>query len=78
IITQHPYVLKQSIKITGIPLDATEHRIKTIFSKFGKIVRIFMETKNFWQQATITYSIDMDFNTLKDKYGVFVLNDIVR
>ncbi|CAI2200360.1 1685_t:CDS:1, partial [Funneliformis geosporum] len=30
------------------------------------------------QQATITYSIDTDFNALKKKYRVFVLNDMVR
>ncbi|CAI2188189.1 19054_t:CDS:2 [Funneliformis geosporum] len=85
IITQHPYILKQSIKavlswdiVTEISLDATEYRIKTIFSKFEKIVCYFMETKNLWQQATITYSIDTDFNALKGKYRVFVLNDMVR
>ncbi|CAI2185018.1 20481_t:CDS:2 [Funneliformis geosporum] len=74
IITQHLYVPYQSIKVTEIPLDATEHRIKMIFSKFGKIVRFFMEIKNLWQQATITYSNDTDFKTLKNKYRVFVLN----
>ncbi|CAI2198899.1 456_t:CDS:1, partial [Funneliformis geosporum] len=78
IITQHLYVPKQLIKVTEIPLDATEYSNKTIFSKYEKIVRFFMETKNLWQQATITYSNNTDFNSLKNKHGVFVLNDIVR
>ncbi|CAI2201578.1 17966_t:CDS:1, partial [Funneliformis geosporum] len=49
-----PYIPTQSIKVTEISLDATEHRIRTTFSQFGKIVRFHMETKNMWQQATIT------------------------
>ena len=78
IVPKHPYVPQQSVKVTEIPLDATELRIKKIFSRFGKIVRFAMETKNLWQQATITYDSDANFTELKKGYGVFILNDMVR
>ena len=78
IIPIHPYVPAQSIKVTEIPLDATEHRIKTVFSKFGKIVRFSMNTKNMWQQATITFDANTNFKGLKQIFGTFILNDMVR
>ncbi|CAI2193989.1 15193_t:CDS:2, partial [Funneliformis geosporum] len=56
---------------------ATEHRIRTVFSKLGKIVRLTMDTKNLWQQATITYSADSNFDNIKKGHGLFVLNDMV-
>ncbi|CAI2192448.1 6297_t:CDS:2, partial [Funneliformis geosporum] len=37
-----------------------------------------IETKNMWQQATITFAEDANFKGLKACYGLFVLNDIVR
>ncbi|CAI2182676.1 10066_t:CDS:2 [Funneliformis geosporum] len=73
-----PYVLARSIKVTEIPLDSTEHRIKMKFTRFGTIIRFTIETKNMWQQATITFAEDANFMELKNCYGLFVLNDIVR
>ncbi|CAI2188132.1 4949_t:CDS:2, partial [Funneliformis geosporum] len=67
-----------SIRVTEIPLDSTEYRIKMKFAKFGMIVHFTMETKNMWQQATITFAEDANFKGLKDCYGFFVLNDMVR
>jgi hypothetical protein len=78
IIPKHPYVPEQSIRVTEIPLDATEHRIRTVFSKFGKIVHFSSYTKNMWQQATITYDTNTDFKELRKKFGTFILNDMVR
>jgi len=78
VVRTQPFIPAKSIKVTEIPLDATEHRIKTTFAKFGKIVRFTMETKNMWQQATITFADDANFQGLKDCYGTFVLNDMVR
>ena len=37
-----------------------------------------METKNLWQQATITYDNNANFTELKKGHGVFILNDMVR
>ncbi|CAI2196593.1 4515_t:CDS:1, partial [Funneliformis geosporum] len=48
------------------------------FSKLGKIVRLTMDTKNLWQQVTITYSADSNFDNIKKGHGLFVLNDMVR
>ena len=78
VVPKHPFIPQQSIKVTEIPLDTTEIRIKKIFSRFGKIVRFSMETKNLWQQATITYDNNANFTELKKGYGVFILNDMVR
>src|SRR3954451_16012763 len=44
---QAPYVPALSITVTEIPLDATELHLKKLFSKFGSIIRISMETRNF-------------------------------
>ncbi|CAI2200261.1 19535_t:CDS:2, partial [Funneliformis geosporum] len=65
IIPKHQFVPAQSIKVTEIPLDATDHRIRTVFSKLGKIIRLTMDTKNLWQQATITDSADSNFDNIK-------------
>src|SRR5215216_4511020 len=78
IIPKYQFVPAQSIKVTEIPLDATEHRIRTVFSKLGKIFRLSMDTKNLWQQATITYSADSNFDKIKKGHGLFILNDMVR
>ncbi|CAI2197982.1 16727_t:CDS:1, partial [Funneliformis geosporum] len=67
-----------SIKVTEIPLDITEHRIRTVFSKLKKIVRLTMDTKNLWQQMTITYSADSNFDNIKKGHRLFVLNNMVR
>ncbi|CAI2192899.1 17858_t:CDS:1, partial [Funneliformis geosporum] len=64
--------------MTEIPLDSTEHRIRTKFARFGTIVHFTMKTKNMWQQATITFAEDVNFKELKNCYGLFVLNDMVR
>jgi len=37
-----------------------------------------MDTKNLWQQATITYSADSNFDKIKKGHGLFILNDMVR
>ncbi|CAI2193120.1 4564_t:CDS:2 [Funneliformis geosporum] len=62
IVPKHQFVAAQSIKVTKIPLDITEHRIRTVFSKLEKIIKLTMNTKNLWQQG----------------HGLFVLNDIVK
>ncbi|CAI2195909.1 1566_t:CDS:1, partial [Funneliformis geosporum] len=73
-----PYVSARSIKVTEILLDSTEHRIRTKFARFGTIVYFTIETKNMWQQATITFTEDAKFMELKNCYSLFVLNDMVR
>src|SRR5215216_3989410 len=78
ITPSHPFIPAQSIKVTEIPLDATVHQIKTVFSKYRTIVKFNMETKNMWQQATITFAENTDFKKLAACNGVFVLNDMVR
>ncbi|CAI2190470.1 5982_t:CDS:1, partial [Funneliformis geosporum] len=78
IISKHQFIPAQSIKVTEIPLDATEHRIRTVFSKLGKIIKLTIDTKNLCQQATITYSADSNFENIKNGHGLFVLNDMVR
>ncbi|CAI2186631.1 18120_t:CDS:1, partial [Funneliformis geosporum] len=70
IVPKHQFVLAQSIKVTEIPLHATEYRIQTVFSKLGKIVRLTMDTKNLWQQATITYNIDSNFDNIKKRHDM--------
>ncbi|CAI2201505.1 9860_t:CDS:2, partial [Funneliformis geosporum] len=77
IIPKHQFIPAQLIKVTEIPLDATEHRIRTVVSKLGKIVRLTIDTKNLWQQATITYSADSNFDNIKKGHRLFVLNDMV-
>ena len=37
-----------------------------------------MNTKNMWQQATITYDNETNFKELRKIYGTFILNDMVR
>src|SRR5215208_839743 len=37
-----------------------------------------METKNMWQQDTITFAENTDFKKLAACHGIFVLNDMVR
>ncbi|CAI2186275.1 1380_t:CDS:1 [Funneliformis geosporum] len=78
IVPKHQFVPAQSIKVTEILLDATEHRIRTVFSKLRMIVRLTIDTKNLWQQATITYSPDSNFDNIKKRHGLFVLNNMVR
>ncbi|CAI2186091.1 9328_t:CDS:2 [Funneliformis geosporum] len=58
IVPKHQFILAQLIKVTEIPLDAMEHKIRT--------------------QATITYSADSDFDTIKKGYRLFIINDMVR
>ncbi|CAI2198508.1 16409_t:CDS:1, partial [Funneliformis geosporum] len=78
IIPKHQFIPVQSIKVMEIPLDVTEYRIRTVFSKLGKIIRLTMDTKNLWQQATITYSADSNFDNIKKGHRLFVLNDMVK
>ena len=78
ITPQNPFIPEHSIKVTEIPLDATTNRVRTVFSKYGKIVRFSMETKNLWQQATITFASDTNFSKIKKLYRTFILNDMVR
>jgi hypothetical protein len=78
ITPSHPYIPAMLIKVTEIPLDVTSHQIKTTFGRYSMIVCFNMETKNMWQQATITYAPNMNFIDLKKCNGVFVLNDMVR
>ncbi|CAI2183067.1 2947_t:CDS:1, partial [Funneliformis geosporum] len=78
IIPKYQFILAQSIKVTEILLDATEHRIRTVFSKLKKIVRLTIDTKNLWQQATITFSADSNFNNIKKGHKLFVFNNMVR
>jgi hypothetical protein len=73
-----PYVPDRSIMVTEIPLDATEQRVRKIFSAFGNIVRFTMETRNLWQRATITFDDKAKFEELKNGYGQFLLHDMVR
>src|SRR3954451_13837737 len=75
---QAPYVPVLSITVTEIPLDATELRLKKLFSKFGNITRISMETHNLWQRATITFDEKANFTELNKGDRIFLLNDMIR
>ena len=73
-----PYVPVLSITVTEIPLDATETRLRKLFSKFGNIVRFTMKTRNLWQRATITFDEKANFEQLKKGDGIYLLNDMIR
>jgi len=75
---QVPYVPELSITVTEIPLDTTKLRLKKLFSKYGNITRITMETRNLWQRATITFDNKANFTELDKGDGIFLLNDMIR
>jgi len=75
---QVPFTPELSITVTEIPLDATELRLKKLFSKYGNITRITMETRNLWQRANITFDKDANFAELDKGDGIFLLNDMIR
>jgi hypothetical protein len=72
------YVPELSIRITEIPISTTESNLRSSFSIYGKICKCSMNTKNLWQQATITYETGTDMTPFDHIEGYFVLKDMVR
>ena len=72
------YIPELSIRITEIPISTTESNLRSSFSFYGKISKCVMNTKNLWQQATITYEAGTNMTPFDMIEGYFVLKDMVR
>ncbi|KAG9292481.1 hypothetical protein G9A89_001554 [Geosiphon pyriformis] len=68
----------REVIIKEIPVDFLKLAVKSVFSKFGKIVSIKMQLIGLWQKALVEYELSKVASSVTSKWLVFIRKDSVR
>jgi hypothetical protein len=68
----------KTIRAWDIPLNVTPEDVRTIFTKYGEIKSLKMQTIGMWQSANIEYINQEDYDKLKENWAIPFRADLIR
>ena len=68
----------RTLRVTDIHLSLKKETITSIFSKYGTITNIRMQTRDLWQHAFITYDNPDAIKLFYTTWSRYIYNDCVR
>jgi len=69
---------QNTIKVLDIPLQMKSHILRAVFSAYGEIKAIRMQTRGIYQRAYIVYTNNDAVSHFKSHWSVYVLKDRVK
>src|SRR5438552_13400833 len=67
----------KTIRTWDIPLNVTPDEVRTIFTKYGEIKSLKMQTISMWQSANIEFLNQNDYNNLVQRWSIPFKADLI-
>ena len=68
----------RTLRVTDIHLNLKKEIISSIFSKYGTVTNIRMQTHDLWQHAYVTYDNPKAIELFNTSWSRYIYNDCVR
>ena len=67
----------KTIRAWDIPLNVTSDEVHTIFTKYGEVKLLKMQTIGMWQLANIEFLNQNDYNNLVQRWSIPFKTDLI-
>src|SRR5215216_5067093 len=69
---------QRTLHITDIHLNIKQDFLTSVFTKYGKVTNVRMQTRGMWQHAYVTYENSADIQLFYSQWSRYLYNDCVR
>src|SRR5215216_3825072 len=69
---------QRTLHITDIHLNVKQDSLTSVFTKYGKVTNVKMQTRGMWQHAYVTYENSADIQLFYSQWSRYLYNDCVR